>query len=115
VRLTDDAMIGVSFKNAHGEMLHTYSCYKRGTDLMKAAYQCLDLVPKGRDEDGLEYPMGQLRRRSPSGAVAMPRSTSASLRRAIRFSAPRSPPGARARAAAVCPLGAATGPSQKQL
>jgi hypothetical protein len=31
-------------------VFHTYSTYARGIDAMNAAYQFLDLVPKGRDE-----------------------------------------------------------------
>jgi len=41
---------------------HTYSCYARGLDPLNSAYQLLDLVPKGRDEDGLDWPMAWLRR-----------------------------------------------------
>lgn len=33
-------------------IFHTYSAYARGIDLLNAAYNYLDLVPKGRDEDG---------------------------------------------------------------
>jgi predicted dithiol-disulfide oxidoreductase (DUF899 family) len=36
---------------------HTYSTYARGLDMMNGAYHYLDLVPKGRDEVGLKYPM----------------------------------------------------------
>lgn len=44
---------GVStfYKNARGEIFHTYSCFARGIDMLNTAYQYLDLVPKGRDED----------------------------------------------------------------
>jgi predicted dithiol-disulfide oxidoreductase (DUF899 family) len=31
--------------------------------MMNPAYQYLDLVPKGRDEDGLPYPMAWVRHR----------------------------------------------------
>ena len=31
---------------------HTYSTYERGLDMFLTAYHYLDLVPKGRDEDG---------------------------------------------------------------
>ena len=33
-------------------MFHTYSTYARGIDMLNAAYNYLDLVPKGRDEEG---------------------------------------------------------------
>lgn len=53
--------ISVFFKDAQGAVFHTYSCYSRGIEMMNAAYQYLDLVPKGRDEgDGA---MKWLRRR----------------------------------------------------
>jgi len=35
-----------------GNVFHTYSAYARGIDLVNTAYNYLDLVPKGRDEDG---------------------------------------------------------------
>ena len=49
--------ISVFFKNDDGSIYHSYSTYGRGLDMMNAAYHYLDLVPKGRDEDGLGYPM----------------------------------------------------------
>ena len=33
-------------------MVQTYSAYARGIDLLSADYNYLDLVPKGRDENG---------------------------------------------------------------
>jgi predicted dithiol-disulfide oxidoreductase (DUF899 family) len=33
-------------------IFHTYSAYARGIDLLNTAYNYLDLVPKGRDEEG---------------------------------------------------------------
>ncbi|RMF40858.1 MAG: DUF899 domain-containing protein [Alphaproteobacteria bacterium] len=44
------------------EVYHTYSTYARGLDMMNTAYHLLDLTPKGRDEDGLPWPMAWLRR-----------------------------------------------------
>ncbi len=55
--------ISVFHCNETGEIFHTYSCYSRGLDMMNAAYHYLDLVPKGRDEQGLPYGMAWLRRR----------------------------------------------------
>ena len=46
-----------------GAVHRTYSAYARGLDSLNGAYQLLDLVPKGRDEDGLPWPMAWLRRR----------------------------------------------------
>jgi predicted dithiol-disulfide oxidoreductase (DUF899 family) len=44
--------ISVFAKSAAGEIFLTYQCFSRGLDAMNPAYQLLDLVPKGRDEDG---------------------------------------------------------------
>lgn len=45
------------FAKDDGNLYHTYSCYARGLDSLNGTYQFLDLVPKGRDEDGLEWTM----------------------------------------------------------
>lgn len=42
------------YRNADGEIFHTYSCYARGIDIVNGAYNFLDLAPKGRHEDELE-------------------------------------------------------------
>lgn len=54
--------ISVFFRNESGELFHTYSCYARGVDMLNGAYHYLDLVPKGRDEDGFSFSMAWLRR-----------------------------------------------------
>jgi predicted dithiol-disulfide oxidoreductase (DUF899 family) len=54
--------ISVFYGDEKGEVFHTYSCHKRGIDMVNGAYQFLDLVPKGRDEGGLEFPMAWVRR-----------------------------------------------------
>jgi predicted dithiol-disulfide oxidoreductase (DUF899 family) len=54
--------LSVFYKNETGEVFHTYSCYARGIDMVNGAYQFLDLVPKGRDEDGFEFSMEWVRR-----------------------------------------------------
>ncbi|MBO0741897.1 MAG: DUF899 family protein, partial [Hyphomicrobiaceae bacterium] len=38
------------------------SCYARGLDALNGAYQLIDLLPKGRDEDDLPHPMAWVRR-----------------------------------------------------
>jgi predicted dithiol-disulfide oxidoreductase (DUF899 family) len=43
--------ISVFFKDAAGDVFHTYSSYARGGDLLIGAYNYLDLTPKGRNED----------------------------------------------------------------
>ncbi len=42
--------ISVFYRDASGEVFHTYSTYGRGLDMLNVAYHYLDLVPKGRDE-----------------------------------------------------------------
>ena len=42
----------VFYKDANGEVFHTYSSYARGGDLMLGTYNILDLMPKGRHETG---------------------------------------------------------------
>ncbi len=54
--------VTVFYKNETNEIFHTYSCYSRGIDMLNGAYQFLDLVPKGRDEDDLPFPMEWVRR-----------------------------------------------------
>jgi predicted dithiol-disulfide oxidoreductase (DUF899 family) len=55
--------ISVFYKNEQGKIFHTYSCYARGLDMLNGAYHYMDLLPKGRDEDDLEFTMAWLRRR----------------------------------------------------
>jgi predicted dithiol-disulfide oxidoreductase (DUF899 family) len=54
--------LSVFYKNENGDIFHTYSSYARGLDLLVGAYNFLDLVPKGRNEDGLEFTMDWVRR-----------------------------------------------------
>jgi len=51
-----------AFAQRDGDVFHTYSCYARGIDAFNVAYQLLDLAPKGRDEDDLEYAAAWLHR-----------------------------------------------------
>jgi predicted dithiol-disulfide oxidoreductase (DUF899 family) len=59
-----DEMPGVSvfFKDPSGDIFHTYSAYARGVEVLAGAYNLLDLVPKGRDESELPWPMAWVRR-----------------------------------------------------
>src|SRR5882757_4541375 len=50
-------------KTDGGDIYRTYSTFSRGLDMLNGAYHLLDLVPKGRDEEGLSYGMEWLRRR----------------------------------------------------
>lgn len=55
---------GISVFVRDGERIfHSYSTYARGLDMLNAAYHYLDLTPKGRDEDGLPFPMSWVRHR----------------------------------------------------
>ena len=51
----------VFYKDAAGDIFHTYSTYARGLDILIGAYNFLDLVPKGRDEDALPFTMAWVR------------------------------------------------------
>lgn len=58
---------GVSaFLREDDVVLHTYSAYARGLDALNGTYQLLDIAPRGRDEDGLEFPMAWLRLKNPA-------------------------------------------------
>jgi predicted dithiol-disulfide oxidoreductase (DUF899 family) len=54
--------ISVFYKDDTEAVFHTYSCFLRGIDMVNGAYQFLDLVPKGRDEDGFDFTMAWLHR-----------------------------------------------------
>jgi predicted dithiol-disulfide oxidoreductase (DUF899 family) len=53
--------VSVFAKDGTGEVFHTYSSYARGLDILVGAYNFLDLVPKGRDEEGLAFTMSWVR------------------------------------------------------
>ncbi|MGA2550402.1 MAG: thioredoxin family protein [Burkholderiaceae bacterium] len=54
--------ISVFYRDDDGSVMHTYSCYARGLDMMNAAYHYIDLTPNGRNEDGLPYSQAWVRR-----------------------------------------------------
>ncbi len=58
---TEREGVSVFYKDERGAIFHTYSSYARGIDLLNGTYNFLDLVPKGRDEDGLESPQDWVR------------------------------------------------------
>ena len=58
---TDWPGVSVFYKDGNGNIYHTYSAYSRGIDILNTAYNYLDLVPKGRDEDELEFSMSWVR------------------------------------------------------
>jgi predicted dithiol-disulfide oxidoreductase (DUF899 family) len=61
-KVSEQVGISVFARNERGELFHTYSCYSRGVDMLNGAYHYLDLVPRGRDEDDLQFSMAWLRR-----------------------------------------------------
>ena len=61
VGVTDREGVSVFYKDPSSAVFHTYSSYARGIDMLNTAYHYLDLVPKGRDEDGLEFTQSWVR------------------------------------------------------
>ena len=53
--------ISVFYKDESGQVFHTYSSYARGCDMLVSTYHYLDLAPKGRDEEPLEFTMAWVR------------------------------------------------------
>lgn len=66
--MTDLPGISVFYRGEDGSIYRTYSTFSRGIELGNAAFQYMDLLPKGRDEG--EHPMGWLRRRDEYDAPA---------------------------------------------
>jgi predicted dithiol-disulfide oxidoreductase (DUF899 family) len=60
------------FVKQGGDVFHTYSTYGRGVEVGMHTYNFLDLVPKGRDEEGLSFSMAWVRHhdRYESGRLA---------------------------------------------
>jgi len=50
--------VSVFYKDASGDIFHTYSCYARGSEMLIGAYNYLDLTPKGRNETGPRHDLG---------------------------------------------------------
>jgi predicted dithiol-disulfide oxidoreductase (DUF899 family) len=61
--MTESPGLSVFYREDADAVFHTYSTYARGLDMLNGTYHYLDLVPKGRDEAGLPYPMDWVRRR----------------------------------------------------
>jgi predicted dithiol-disulfide oxidoreductase (DUF899 family) len=68
MNMSDMPGISVFFKDADGNVFHTYSTYGRGLDMMNTAYHYLDLLPKGRDEADLPHTMSWVRLRDQYGS-----------------------------------------------
>ncbi len=67
-RMPDKPGFSIFFKDPGGAIFHTYSTYARGIDPMNVTFQLLDLVPKGRDEQGLAHPMSWVKLHDQYGA-----------------------------------------------
>jgi predicted dithiol-disulfide oxidoreductase (DUF899 family) len=61
-RASEREGVSIFYKDPSGKIFHTYSAYERGIDILNNTYNYLDLVPKGRDEDGYDFPMTWVRR-----------------------------------------------------
>jgi predicted dithiol-disulfide oxidoreductase (DUF899 family) len=59
--VTESPGISSFYKDAEGNIFHTYSSFGRGLENFLGIYHFLDIVPKGRDESGLPYPMAWVR------------------------------------------------------
>jgi predicted dithiol-disulfide oxidoreductase (DUF899 family) len=60
--------MSVFYRDEDGSLFHTYSAYARGIDILNAAYNYVDLVPKGRDEHG-SFSQYWVRRRDEYGTA----------------------------------------------
>ena len=59
---TEGPGMSAFFKDEDGVIYHTYSVYARGVESAMGVYDLLDMVAKGRDEDGLDYSQAWFRR-----------------------------------------------------
>ena len=58
-----DELPGISVFAKNGDAVFlTYQTFARGLDMLNGAYHMLDLTPKGRNEEDLDFSMGWLRR-----------------------------------------------------
>jgi predicted dithiol-disulfide oxidoreductase (DUF899 family) len=53
----------VFYKDERGDVFHTYSCYGRGDERLVGTYAFLDLLPKGREENGPSFDLSDWARR----------------------------------------------------
>jgi predicted dithiol-disulfide oxidoreductase (DUF899 family) len=60
--VSDKEGVSIFYKNPSGQIFHTYSTFERGIDRFNVAYHYLDIVPKGRDEEGHGFPQYWVRR-----------------------------------------------------
>ena len=50
--------LSVFYQDEGGDIFHTYSTYGRGDEMVDTTYMYLDLTPKGRNETGPHYNLG---------------------------------------------------------
>lgn len=65
---TEGPGLSVFYKDAAGDVFHTYSTYGRGVEQLMGTYRILDVVPKGRDEDHLGFAMEWVRHHDQYGS-----------------------------------------------
>ena len=65
-QIVESSRTSVFYRDPEDNVLHTYSSYARGGDMFLGAYNCLDITPKGRNENGPNYSLADwVRHRSP--------------------------------------------------
>lgn len=62
--------LSVFAKDETGTIYHTYSTFARGAESLLSVYALLDMVPKGRNEAGLPWPMAWVRHHDRYGHTA---------------------------------------------
>lgn len=65
IRETMEELSGISvfYRDADGDVFHTYSTFARGDELVDSTYMLLDMTPWGRNETGSWYNLGDWVRR----------------------------------------------------
>lgn len=53
--------MSIFFKDDCDRIYHTYSTYSRGLEQIMSTYKILDMLPFGRNEEGLSFPMAWVR------------------------------------------------------
>jgi predicted dithiol-disulfide oxidoreductase (DUF899 family) len=67
IGVSDKEGVSVFYKNPSGQIFHTYSTFERGIDAFNVAYHYLDIVPKGRGEEGHAFRQYWVRRHDEYG------------------------------------------------
>lgn len=72
IQSEDLSGLSVFYRNADGEVFHTYSTFARGDEMLDTSYMFLDLTPKGRNETGPHYNLMDWVRRHDEYGMAGP-------------------------------------------